>query len=90
MSENPKYQPTLCWDCAKAIGKCRWSEDLKPVKGWKIIPTKRELYGGTFKSCIVLECPEFERDSFCGGLKRIPKTETGDYLEYLQERCRRK
>ena len=75
MSENPKYQPTLCWDCAKAIGGCRWSADLKPVKGWKIIPTKREAYGGIFRSCIVLECPEFKRDAINGGLKKYKENE---------------
>lgn len=72
-----KTTPTLCWDCANAIGKCRWSFELKPVRGWKIIPTKNERYGATYKSCIVIECPEFKRDATDNGLKRY-REETKD------------
>jgi hypothetical protein len=32
---------TLCWRCAKACGKCSWSDgSFVPVKGWKAEPTK--------------------------------------------------
>jgi hypothetical protein len=60
---------TLCWDCEKACGKCSWSREFVPVKGWKAIPTKLfqyttgkgrkriAYYTGSFD---VYECPEFE------------------------------
>ena len=80
MSENNKKAiPSLCWDCSKAVGKCSWSKYFKPLKGWKIISTKKEVYGGaSYKSCIVLECPEFDRDAYKGGLKRKGKDEFYD------------
>lgn len=74
---NNYTKQTLCWDCAKATGFCNWSSDLKPVKGWKVIPTQRELYGGIYNSCIVLECPEFERDAINNGLKRYKENKDG-------------
>ena len=75
MSEEQKKRtmapPTLCWDCRKATGGCNWSDHFKAVKGWKIIPTQKIIYGGAgYKSCVVLECPEFERDGAGYGLKR--------------------
>ena len=60
-------QGTLCWDCKKAIGKCRWSSSLKPIKGWVATPTKE---GTPFSSYIVTYCPLFERDAVGFGLKR--------------------
>lgn len=81
MSEAPKNEGkyTLCWDCSKATGGCRWSDDLRPVKGWTIIPTRREIYGGaTYKSCIVLDCPGFVRDAVGGGAKRYKDGEIID------------
>lgn len=59
---QPK-QPTLCWECDKACGRCSWSKDFTPVEGWKAIPTKirkRDNNYGYMDSFIVLECPEFE------------------------------
>lgn len=63
--------PTLCWDCSKATGGCAWSEDFKPVKGWEVVPTKKQNYYGIMHSLIVLSCPEFDRDAYNAGLKRI-------------------
>ena len=63
---------TLCWSCSKAIGGCNWSKSFKAVKGWRIIPTQKTAYGGVgYKSCVVLECPEFVRDAYKDGLKRV-------------------
>lgn len=79
--ENKKTvsQQTICWDCSKAVSGCSWSRYFKPVKGWKIIPIKKEVYGGAaYKSCIVLECPEFKRDAYKGGLKRVRKDDFYD------------
>lgn len=69
-STRKRFLFSICWDCHKATGKCSWSEKLKPVKGWKATPTQRELYGGIYKSYIVLECPEFERDAWKFGTVR--------------------
>lgn len=75
MSEDSKRKsmlpPTLCWDCAKATGRCRWSKYLKPVQGWEIIPTKKiNSEGHGYQSCVVLKCPEFEQDAVGAGTKR--------------------
>ena len=59
---------TLCWDCANATGKCPWSEELIPVKGWTAVPTKHK--STVQSSFIVFECPLFERDAYRYGLKR--------------------
>ena len=82
MSEEIKKRtlskPTLCWDCAKAIGGCSWSKRLRPVAGWKIIPTRKTSSDGrNYASCIVLDCPEFKRDAVNNGLKRYK--EGGQY-----------
>lgn len=76
MSENlNKFKQTLCWDCKKAIGECSWSAILRPVEGWKATPTKRVSANGEVHSFRVEECPEFERDAFCNGLKRLGEYE---------------
>ena len=56
---------TLCWECTKNAGKCSWSRNFTPVKGWKAIPTKikvekRKKWGELIDSFDVYECPEFE------------------------------
>ena len=68
-SPSPVRRPTLCWECANAMCGCSWSQSFIPVKGWKAIPTK----GKAFHSYVVLECPEFDRDSMNNGLKRIKR-----------------
>ena len=74
MSEKPKKEKikySICWDCSNATGGCLWSKRLKPVPGWKIIPTRKTSSDGRdYASCIVLECPEFKRDAVGGGMKR--------------------
>lgn len=62
-------RPTLCWECANANCGCSWSQSFKPVEGWVAIPT----YSKVFRSYIVIECPEFDRDSTNNGLKRIKR-----------------
>ncbi len=57
-------QDTLCWHCAKAIKKCPWSKNFKPVKGWDAIPTKIRIgYNEDVDSFFVRDCPLFEADS---------------------------
>lgn len=57
--------PTLCWDCENAVGWCSWSKDLKPVDGWtaEYVPDKDSYY--------VEACPQFQRDAYGGGAKRV-------------------
>jgi len=52
---------SICADCAKSVGLCAWSANLKPVEGWKTEPVKRWGEGGVkIDSVRVLECPLFE------------------------------
>ena len=52
---------SICADCAKSVGLCAWSANLKPVEGWKTEPVKRRGEGGVkIDSVRVLECPLFE------------------------------
>ena len=64
---SPKF--TLCWDCARATGKCPWSDRLVPVKGWVAEKTKPSN-SKPYVSYIVRECPGFVRDALRAGLKR--------------------
>ena len=55
---------TLCWECAKACGRCAWSREFKPVPGWVAQPTiinnNALRYKGRYTpSFHVIECPEF-------------------------------
>ena len=71
MGVNAKQ--TLCWDCANATGGSNWSDHWKhsPVKGWNAIKTKLKWnYEANDCSYIVLECPEFIRDSENYGQRR--------------------
>jgi len=83
MKNNPYINDqTLCWDCANATGNCRWSEKLKPVKGWTAEKTlKHSSYGSgqvLIESFIVRECPEFVRDCYGHGTKRIKECKASD------------
>lgn len=68
MSKNVLYEtkkePTLCWDCEKACGRCSWSKSFTPVEGWNAKPTevRADKYSANqlIDSFIVYECPEFE------------------------------
>lgn len=65
---------SICWDCANACGKCSWSRNFTPVKGWEAIPTKI-IASKSFNasSYIVCACPKFDRDSTEYGLKWVKK-----------------
>ena len=62
---NKKYskneQP--CWTCKKACGGCRWSDKLKPVKGWDAVKVKRKDDSGkeNMTGYKILYCPEHEK-----------------------------
>ena len=61
--------PTLCWDCANAVGRCCWSDRFEPVEGWDAV------YDAEKDSYHVIACPLFERDAYCGGLRRMQPEE---------------
>jgi len=63
---------TICWDCANAVGKCSWSEKFKPVKGWTVVKSTKD--GQT--TYVVLDCPQFIRDAYCNGLKKMSEVQT--------------
>lgn len=56
---------TLCWTCLNAVPNyegtigCSWSEELKPVEGWKAKKTKSR-YGKP--GYLVIECPQYVYD----------------------------
>lgn len=65
--------PTICWDCAKAVNGCAWSKHGIPVKGWNaerhdIRNSKTDAWTESYS---VIECPEFVRDSWGNGAKRL-------------------
>ncbi len=65
---------TLCWDCRKACGGCSWSSypDYEPVAGWTAIGTKIRMNSNVYaQSYIVIACPEFDRDGYDGGARRV-------------------
>lgn len=66
---------TLCWDCMKATGGCSWSNywEHTPVEGWKAEPRRLRLdsRGGECMTYVIAECPEFVRDAFDGGTRRV-------------------
>ena len=68
MNENFCKHTTLCWDCSKATGGCRWSDKSKPVEGWNAVHTMKQNEGRPdYLTYDVYECPEFVRDAYNGG-----------------------
>ena len=57
---------TLCWYCQNSVPSlttgCSWSEDLKPVEGWRA--ERRDLKYDThmMESYIVHWCPQYKRE----------------------------
>ena len=70
---------TLCWECAKATtGECCWSrgDDFGPVDGWEAEPVRIRINAKTGQyvdTFIVTKCPEFRRDAYEFGLRRMDK-----------------
>lgn len=63
VERKPKEPDTLCWQCSKALGKCSWSHNLTPVKGWTAVQTPPAAYetGALSKrpGYRVIDCPQF-------------------------------
>lgn len=66
--ENVSIGGTLCWRCAKAVGRCAWTEldsakkvRFDPVPGWVAVKSPG-IPGRKSESYLVLSCPEFEPD----------------------------
>ena len=50
----------LCWDCAKATGRCSWSRRLEPVPGWTATKVERLSHTGEIvEGTQITACPEF-------------------------------
>lgn len=81
-----RWEPTLCWDCENACGKCSWSAELKPVKGWKAektwVTTQKDH---KVESRRVIKCPEFKRDAYGFGLYRKELGKDNGKAEGLEE-----
>lgn len=66
---------TICWDCKKACrGGCSWSDpaEQKPVKDWVATMSNHGF--------VVHACPEFERETYGGGMYRT----ADDYILALE------
>ena len=66
---------TLCWDCKKACrGGCSWADPTKqePVEDW--VATK------TDHGYVVHACPQFDRETYGGGMYRS----ADDYILALE------
>ena len=63
---------TLCWDCSKATGGCRWADEFKPVRNWDARKIERKDHSDRpMYTYLVLDCPEFDRDACGFGQKRL-------------------
>ena len=93
MAENCR-KFTLCWDCENATGGCCWSDHWlhQPVPGWTAEPRQLRLDNHTkVLNWQVLECPEFKRDAFGGGIKWAdPAKARGCTLAELLKNCQKR
>ena len=59
--DKQQVKESICWDCKKAVGRCTWSANGVPVKGWEVEETYRKSYGRDLEvSYTVINCPKFE------------------------------
>lgn len=72
MRRRAKKRPTLCWSCGRFSGRCSWSANFEPVKGWK---ARKDIlgrqYGDEMVTYTVDQCPLYEKDSEEDGNRRI-------------------
>ena len=76
----------ICFDCAKAIGRCSWAKSFQPVEGWtaeeSIVPSNYTGSGYHVKAC-----PEYEQDTRGKNRKRkrppASEMDTDNCLELL-------
>lgn len=54
----------LCWTCTKACGRCSWSSEFKPVKGWVAKKLPFQLHGTSYggETYDIQSCPEYQRE----------------------------
>ena len=52
----------LCWSCQKACGRCSWSKNLTPVKGWEATPVMVKDDEGNIRTYHITSCPEYIHD----------------------------
>ena len=81
MRKRAKKRPTLCWSCGRFSGRCSWSANFEPVKGWK---ARKDIlgrqYGDEMVTYTVDQCPLYEKDSEDHGLTRIHKNVVAEAL----------
>lgn len=59
------HATNICFDCAKACGRCSWSARFEPVPGWTAKPTAIKYFddkkGGVVftQTYSITACPEF-------------------------------
>ncbi len=78
----------LCWECKRATGGCRWSADLKPVKGWDAEKVIIKDFEGDIESYKVKACPLFIPESKIG--RRINIRQLAELINAPYEEIRRK
>lgn len=81
MSNRSKVKSTLCWSCRKSTNSgCSWSRALIPVDGWKAEEDHLKTNYADNQTYLVIECPEFVRDSVnnCDNCRYFAQT-TGMY-----------
>lgn len=52
----------LCWRCGNATGKCPWSRDLTPIKGWDAVRAVIKDSKGNMLSYKIKKCPLYIPD----------------------------
>lgn len=58
-----KRSEQLCWSCQNAVGRCSWSKNFTPVKGWTAyIDKRRGNSGEETETWSISACPEFIAD----------------------------
>ena len=50
----------LCLKCERYNGKCSWSKDGKPIKGWVATEVELTTENTEEKFYVVSECPKFK------------------------------
>lgn len=63
-SERQYASKQLCWSCAKACGRCAWSNgSFRPIPGWDATPTELTVtVGRKVSSYDIRRCPEYVYD----------------------------
>lgn len=51
----------LCWTCRNCIGRCSWSRDFIPIKGWDAdMDTRTNADRSNSVTYRIYDCPEYQ------------------------------